>query len=69
MNKGKEYNIFCNLPVHAGKTQISLGIRAVWSEPSLAAWTFLSYPQSASRKSGLASRMRSLIWVFAVRTI
>ena len=35
--KGAEHSIFCNLPAHAGKIQISLGICAVSSEPSLAA--------------------------------
>ena len=42
------------------KTQISLGIRPVWSETSLSTW----------RKLGsLAGRMPRLIWAFAGRTV
>ena len=52
--------------VHPAKTQISLGIRPVWSESSQSAlkkaWV-LSYPLSAQRRL-----MPRLIWVFAGRT-
>ena len=54
------------------KTQISLGIRPVWSESSLCVqWvakdpTFLHADSEDSDQSG---RMLRLIWVFAGRTI
>ena len=53
------------------KTQISLGIRLVWSESSLSTWrklgslaTYLAH----SEDSGQAGRMPRLIWVFVGRT-
>ena len=60
-----------NWHVHPAKTQISLGIRPVWSESSLCAqWvakdpTFLHADSEDSDRTG---RMPRLIWVFAVRT-
>ena len=53
------------------KTQISLGIRPVWSESSLCAWRklrVLSYPSSAQR-TDQTEQMPRLIWVFAWRTV
>ena len=52
------------LPLCPGKTQISLGIRPIWSESSLSAWRnprYFSYPLSAQR------RLIRLILVFAGR--
>ena len=54
------------------KTQISLGIRPVWSEPSLSAWRklgFLATLWAHSEGSGQTGRMPRLIWVFAGRTL
>ena len=57
--------------VRTAKTQISLGIRPVWSESSLPAWrsiassaTHLAY----CKDSGHTGRMPRLIWAFAGRT-
>ena len=53
------------------KTQISLGIRPVWSVFAVhmkKAWV-LSYPLSAQRDSDQTGRMPRLIWVFAGRTV
>ena len=53
------------------KTQISLGIRPVWSESSLSArrnMGFLSYPLSALPILWSDWADASLIWVFAGRT-
>ena len=60
------------MTVRPAKTQISLGIRPVWSESSLCAqWvakdpTFLRVDSEASDQTG---RMPRLIWVFARRTL
>ena len=53
------------------KTQICLGIRPVWSEPSLSAWRKLGSLASHwafSEDSDQTGRMPRLIWVFAGRT-
>ena len=57
--------------VHPAKTQISLGIRPVWSESSLSAWRnlgSLTTHWSHSEDSDQTGRMPRLIWVFAGRT-
>ena len=57
-------------PVRLAKTQISLGIRPVWSESPLSAWRKLGslaihWAHSEDWSEG---RMPRLIWVFAGRT-
>ena len=55
----------------SAKTQISLGIRPVWSVFAVhtkEAWA-LSYPVSASDDSVQAGRVPRLIWVFAGRKL
>ena len=50
------------------KTQISLHIRAVWSESSLSAWrniASLAIQNEHSEDSEKIARMRRLIWIFA----
>ena len=57
--------------VSPAKTQISLGIRPVWSESSLSAWrklTSLATHWVHSEDSDQTGRMPSLIWVFAGHT-
>ena len=57
--------------VRPAKTQISLGIRPVWSESSLSAWGnlgFLATHGAHSEDSDQTGRMPRLIWVFAGRT-
>ena len=57
--------------VHPAKTQISLGIRTVWSVFAVRmkkAWV-LSYPMGHSEYSDQAGQMPRLIWVFAGRTL
>ena len=54
------------------KTQISLGIRPVWSEPSLCAQSVTKDPSflhTDSEDSDQTGRMRRVIWVFAGRTV
>ena len=58
--------------VHPAKTQISLGIRPVWSEFSLSAWRKLgplATQWAHSQDSDQTGRMPRLIWVFAGRTL
>ena len=58
--------------VRPTKTQISLGIRPVWSESSLCAqWVAEgpSFPHADSEDSDQTGRMPRLIWVFARRTL
>ena len=58
--------------VRPAKTQISLGIRPVWSESSLSAWRnlgFLATHWGHSKSSDQTGRMPRLIWVFAGRTL
>ena len=58
--------------VRPAKTQISLGIRPVWSESSLAAWRklgSLATHWAQSEDSDQTGRMPRLIWVFAGRTV
>ena len=53
--------------VHLAKIQIGLGIRPVWSEPSLSAWRklrFLATHWADSEDSDQTGRMPGLIWVF-----
>ena len=54
--------------VRSKKTQISLHIRAVWSESSLSEWrnfAFLAIQNVPSEDSDQTARMRRLIWIFA----
>ena len=56
--------------VRPAKTQISLGIRPVWSESSLSAWRklgSLATHWAHSEDSDQSGRMARLIWVFAGR--
>ena len=60
------------MTVRPAKTQISLGIRPVWSESSLCAqWIAkeTSFLNADSEDSGQTGRMPRLIWVFAGRTV
>ena len=55
-------------PVRTAKTRISLGIRPVWSEPSLSTWRnlgSLAIHWAHSKDSDQTGRMPRLIWVFA----
>ena len=57
--------------VRPAKTQISLGIRSVWSESSLSAWRYpgsLATHWAHSEDSDQTGRMPRLIWVFTGRT-
>ena len=57
--------------VRPAKTQISLGIRPVWSESSLCAKWVAKYPvllHADSEDSYQTGRMPRLIWVFTGRT-
>ena len=57
--------------VRPAKTQITLGIRPVWSESSLSAWRklrSLATQWGHSEDSDQTGRMPRLIWVFAGRT-
>ena len=61
-----------NVAVRPAKTQISLGIRPVWSESSLSAWKnlwSLATHWVHSEDSDQTGRMPRLIWVFAWRTL
>ena len=58
--------------VRQAKTQISLGIRPVWSESSLSAWRKLGSLATYwvhSEDSDQMGRMPRLIWVFAGHTV
>ena len=58
--------------VRPAKTQISLGIRPVWSEPSQSAWRKLGSSAihwAQSEDSDQTGRMPRLVWVFAGRTV
>ena len=60
------------MSVHPAKTQISLGIRPVWSESSLCTQWVAEDPMflhAASEDSDRTGRMPRLIWVFAGRTL
>ena len=60
-----------NWPVHPAKTQISLGIRPVWSVSSLSAWRkhgSLATHWVHSKDSDQTGRMPRLTWAFARRT-
>ena len=60
------------MPVRPAKTQISLGIRPVWSESSLCASWVAKDPgflHADSEDSGQNGRMPRLIRVFAGRTL
>ena len=60
------------MAVCPAKTQISLGIRPVWSEPSLSAWRrtgSLATHWAHSEDSDQTGKMPRLIWVFAGRTL
>ena len=61
-----------NVAVHPAKTQISLGIRPVWSESSLSTWRKLGSLATHwvhSEDSNQTGRIPRLIWVFAGRTL
>ena len=61
-----------NVVVRPAKTQISLGIRPVWSESSLSAWRklgSLATDWAHSEDSDLTGRIPRLTWVFAGRTV
>ena len=61
-----------NMAVRPAKTQISLGIRPVWSESSLSAWRNLeplAIHWAHSEDSDQTGRMPRLLWVFAGRTV
>ena len=61
-----------NVAMRPAKTQISLGIRPVWSESSLCAqWVAKdpSFLHANSEDSDQTGRMPRLIWVFAGRTV
>ena len=58
--------------VHPAKTQISLGIRPVWSESLLSTWRklgSLATHQAHSEASDQTGQMPRLIWVFAGCTV
>ena len=60
--------------VRPAKTQISLGVRPVWSESSLSAWTKLGslathWASTQCPRTDGRGRMPRLIWVFAGRTV
>ena len=58
--------------VRPAKTQISLGIRRVWSKSSLSAWRNIGASATHwahSEDSDQTGRMPRLIWVFAGRTV
>ena len=60
------------MSVRPAKTQISLGIRPVWSESSLSAWKNLGSLATHwvhSEDSDQTGRMPRFIWVFAGRTL
>ena len=60
------------MSVRPAKTQISLGIRRVWSESSLSAWRklrSLATHWEHSEDSDQTGRMPRLIWVFAGRPL
>ena len=60
------------MTVRPAKTQISLGMRPVWSESSLSAWKklgSLATHWAHSEGSDQTGRMPRLIWVFAGRTV
>ena len=61
-----------NVAVRPAKTQISLGIRPVWSESSLCSkWIAkdTSFLHADSEDSDQTGRMPRLTWVFAGRTV
>ena len=60
------------MSVRPAKTQISLGIRPVWSESSLSAWRklgSLATHWAHSKDSDQTGQMPRLIWVFAGHTL
>ena len=59
------------MSVRPAKTQISPGIRLVWSESLLSAWKLgsLSTQWAHSEDSDQTGRMPRLIWVFTGRTL
>ena len=61
-----------NVAVRPEKTQISLGIRPVWSKSSVCAqWVAKdpSFLHADSEDSDQTGRMPRLIWIFAGRTL
>ena len=56
------------MSVRLAKTQISLGIRPVWSESSLCAQCVAKDPSFLHAKTDQTGRMPRLTWVFAGRT-
>ena len=70
-NNELEYNTTNKMTVRPAKTQISLGIRPVWSEPSpCTQWVVKdqSFLHADSEDSDQNGQMPRLIWVFPGRT-
>ena len=70
INKPRHYKTN-KVIVRPAKTQISLGIRPVWSESLLCTWWVAKNPSflhADSKDSDRTGRMPRLIWVFAGRT-
>ena len=60
------------MSVRPAKTQISLGIRPIWTESSLCAEWLAKDPSNLhadSEDSDQTGRMHRLIWAFAGRTV
>ena len=57
------------MTVRPTKTQISLGIRLVWSESSLCTQWVAKDPSFLPMRTAKTGRMPRLIWVFAGRTV
>ena len=67
-----QHNKTNKVTVRPAKTQISLGIRSVWSESSLSAQCVAKDPRflhADSEDSDQTGQMPRLIWVFAGRTL
>ena len=70
--KERQHDKTNNVAVHPAKTQISLGIRPVWSESSLFAWrelVSLATHWAHSEDSDQTGWKPRLIWVFAGCTV
>ena len=71
-NNESRHDKINKVTVRPAKTQISLGIHPVWSEPSLSAQWVAKDPNflhADSEDSDQTGRMPRLIWVFAGRTV
>ena len=68
---GPQHDKTNKMTVRPAETQISLGIRPVWSESSLCAQWVAKYPSflhAGSESSDQTGRLPRLIWVFAGHT-